>query len=167
MSQKGIIRKHFKVTTLFSSLFMGLLLVFVFNTSTQALLLVPSEASLISIEESLETQVHPVIVISSAWVIDFPSEVKRSFYQVIALVGEDQVEKTFFLDPITFELVDEALIESFREQEANATDPVIKITGVEDNAATSNNNLWMLPLLALITALGAVIFKDSKPQSNH
>lgn len=167
MIQNSILRKHFKVTTLLSSFLMCLLFVFVFNTSTQALLVVPSEASMISIEASLEERVNPVIVVSSAWVIDFPSEVKRSFYQVIALVGTDQVEKTFFLDPITFELVDEALIESFREQEARATDPILQITGVEDKAATANNNLWMLPLLAVITALGAVVFKDSKPQKNH
>lgn len=159
---------HFKVTTLISTLLLSVMFVFFFTSNAHAVLKVPDEASLVKIEESLIEKVHPTITISSAWIIDFPSEVKLSFYQVIAFVGEDKVEKTFFLDMNTYDLVDEALIESYREQEANAVDPIMTTTGTKDlEVGKTTNNLWALPLLAGLIALGSFIFKDKKAQVNH
>jgi len=159
---------HFKVTTLISTLLLSVMFVFFFTSDAHAVLKVPDEASLVKIEESLIEKVHPTINISSAWVIDFPSEVKLSFYQVIAFVGEDKVEKTFFLDMNTYDLVDEALIESYREQEANAVDPIMTTTGTKDlEVGKTTNNLWALPLLAGLITLGSFIFKDKKAQVNH
>ncbi|MBS3987069.1 MAG: hypothetical protein KGZ38_03835 [Erysipelothrix sp.] len=159
---------HFKVTTLISRLLLSVMFVFFFTSNAHAVLKVPDEASLVKIEENLIEKVHPTITISSAWIIDFPSEVKLSFYQVIAFVGEDKVEKTFFLDMNTYDLVDEALIESYREQEANAVDPIMTTTGTKDlEVGKTTNNLWALPLLAGLIALGSFIFKDKKAQVNH
>lgn len=159
---------HFKVTTLISTLLLSVMFVFFFTSNAHAVLKVPDDASLVKIEESLIEKVHPTITISSAWIIDFPSEVKLSFYQVIAFVGEDKVEKTFFLDMNTYDLVDEALIESYREQEANAVDPIMTTTGTKDlEVGKTTNNLWALPLLAGLIALGSFIFKDKKAQVNH
>ena len=159
---------YFKVTTLISTLLLSVMFVFFFTSNAHAVLKVPDEASLVKIEENLIEKVHPTITISSAWIIDFPSEVKLSFYQVIAFVGEDKVEKTFFLDMNTYDLVDEALIESYREQEANAVDPIMTTTGTKDlEVGKTTNNLWALPLLAGLIALGSFIFKDKKAQVNH
>jgi hypothetical protein len=138
-------------------LVISFLFLFMFTSRAHAVLKVPDERSLVKIEESLIERVHPTVVISSAWIIDFPSEVKLSFYQVIALVGEDQVEKTFFLDMNTYELVDEALIDSYREQEANSEDPVFTITSNNKDLALQENNqsLWLVSLGALVVGLGA------------
>lgn len=158
----------FKVTTLISTLLLSVMFVFFFTSNAHAVLKVPDEASLVKIEENLIEKVHPTIEISSAWIIDFPSEVKLSFYQVIAFVGEDKVEKTFFLDMTTYDLVEESLIESYREQEANAVDPIMTTTGTKDlELGKETNNLWALPLLAGIIALGSFIFKDKKAQVNQ
>jgi len=68
----------------------------------------------------------------------------------------------------TYDLVDEALIESYREQEANAVDPIMTTIGTKDlELGKETNNLWALPLLAGLIALGSFIFKDKKAQVNH
>jgi Trk-type K+ transport system membrane component len=147
---------------LFSFLFL-----FMFTSRADALLRVPDEADMIKIEESLVERVHPTVVINSAWFIDFPSEVKLSFIQVIALVGEDKVEKTFFLDPNTFELVDEALIESYREQEANSENPIFTITsGNKDLELQKDNSMfWFASIGALVVGFIGIIVLKLKQKS--
>ncbi len=152
---------HSQVKTLGILLF-SFLFMFMFTSRADAILRVPDEAGLIKVEESLIEKVHPTIVINSAWFIDFPSEVKLSFIQVIALVGEDEVEKTFFLDPNTYELVDEALIESYREQEANSDNPIFTITsGNKDLALEKDNSMFWLSVLgvSLVSLISVFVLK--------
>jgi len=140
---------HSQVKTLGILLF-SLLFMFMFTSRAEAILRVPDEAGMIKIEESLIERVHPTVVINSAWFIDFPSEVKLSFIQVIALVGEDKVEKTFFLDVNTYELVDEALIDSYREQEAKSENPVFTITSnTKDLEVQKDNSMFWLAALGV------------------
>jgi hypothetical protein len=139
-----------------------------FTSSAHAELKVPDESSLAKIEDALVEQVHPTIVIRSAWIIDFPSVVKLSFYQVVALVGEDQVEKTFFLDMNTYELVDEALIESYREQEADAEDPILTITNTKDLELNEDNSmLWILSGGALVLGAATYLIFKQRKAANH
>lgn len=159
---------HSQVKTLGILLF-SFLFMFMFTSRADAVLRVPNEADLIKVEESLVEKVHPTVVINSAWFIDFPSEVKLSFIQVIALVGEDKVEKTFFLDPNTFELVDEALIESYREQEANSENPVFTITSnTKDIELQKDNSMFWVSLLGVsaIGLISVVVLKRKLKSSN-
>lgn len=148
-------------------LIFSFLFLFMFTSRTDALLRVPDEAELIKVEESLIEKVNPTIDINSAWFIDFPSEVKLSFIQVIALVGEDKVEKTFFLDPTTFELVDESLIESYREQEANSENPIFTITsGNKDLEVKEDNSMFWISLLGVsVVALISIFVLKRKIKS--
>jgi hypothetical protein len=157
---------HSQVKTL-GILIISFLFLFMFTSRAHAVLKVPDEASLIKIEESLIERVHPTILISSAWIIDFPSEVKLSFYQVVAFVGEDKVEKTFFLDMNTYELVDEALIDSYREQEASSEDPVFTITSNNKDLEVQENDstLWIVSLGSLVVGLGTYVVVKRKQKS--
>jgi hypothetical protein len=157
---------HSQVKTLGVLLF-SFLFLFMFTSRADALLRVPDEADMIKIEESLVERVHPTVVINSAWFIDFPSEVKLSFIQVVALVGEDKVEKTFFLDPNTFELVDEALIESYREQEANSENPIFTITSDNKDLELQKDNsmFWFASIGAFLVGLIGIIVLKLKQKS--
>ncbi|MBS3991540.1 MAG: hypothetical protein KGZ51_05650 [Erysipelothrix sp.] len=157
---------HSQVKTLGILLF-SFLFMFMFTSRAEAILRVPDEAGMIKIEESLIERVHPTVVINSAWFIDFPSEVKLSFIQVIALVGEDKVEKTFFLDVNTYELVDEALIDSYREQEAKSENPVFTITSNNKDLELQKDNsmFWIASLGASVVGLIAIIVLKLKQKS--
>jgi hypothetical protein len=157
-----------KVTTLMLTFILSIITLLAFTSSAHAVLKVPDESSLAKIEDALVEQVHPSVVISSAWIIDFPSVVKLSFYQVVALVGEDQVEKTFFLDMNTYELVEEALIDSYREQEADAEDPIVTITNTKDLELIEDNSmLWILSGGALILGAASYLIFKQRKQTNH
>lgn len=148
-------------------LLLSFLFLFMFTSRAEALLRVPNEADVVKIEETLIERVNPIIVVDSAWFIDFPSEVKLSFIQVVAIVGEERVEKTFFLDPNTFELVDEALIESYREQEANTENPIFTITSYNKDLAAQQDNsmLWIASFGALVVGLISFVFVRRKLKS--
>ncbi|MBS3972383.1 MAG: hypothetical protein KGZ84_05175 [Erysipelotrichia bacterium] len=158
--------KHVRMLLL--TFILSIMTLLAFTSSAHAVLKVPDESSLAKIEDALVEQVHPTIVISSAWIIDFPSVVKLSFYQVVALVGEDQVEKTFFLDMNTYELVDEALIESYREQEADAEDPILTITNTKDLELNEDNSmLWILSGGALVLGAATYLIFKQRKAANH
>lgn len=159
---------HSQVKTL-GVLLLSFLFMFMFTSRAEALLRVPDEAGMIKVEESLIERVHPTVVINSAWFIDFPSEVKLSFIQVIALVGEDKVEKTFFLDPNTYELVDEALIDSYREQEANSDNPIFTITSnTKDLELQKDNSMfWFASIGALVVGIISVVILKLKLKSSN
>lgn len=158
---------HLSPVKTLGAILLSFLFLFMFTSRAEALLRVPDEADMIKVEETLIEKVNPIIVVDSAWFIDFPSEVKLSFIQVVALVGDDRVEKTFFLDPNTFELVDEALIESYREQEANAENPIFTITSYSKDlvAQQDNSMLWFASIGALVVGLISFVF--IKRKLNH
>lgn len=166
-----------------------LVFLFMFSISAFALLEVPNEESLVKIEEALMEYVGADLVIESAWFIDFPSVTDERFIQVIALLDGGRQEQTFYLNSVTFEVVNEDVILAYQQEEADSDEPVFRITtksadededdetdfvrapegsemGIVSIGQEPSNSrsflAWGIPSGLFVVALGAYIIKKKK-----
>lgn len=155
--------KPISLRSLIKIMIMSVTLFTVFAQSAFAVVMVPDDAAMEKIEQTLLEHIDDTFVIDSAWI----SEGRQSFYQVIVLVGTQQVEKTVYINTETFELMDRTLIESMRQDEANEEDPIMTITTVDGNQEPSNNNFMVWGLSSSVLLAGYLVFKTKKAKKAH